>query len=368
MERVLEDFLKWIKQIRIMITILGAGVSGLTAAIVLAKEKDVNVYEIGKRPKPNFDIVVHSFRNYGFEKGVLKKLEKTGIKLPKLYPIYKVYKYSPSLNFSEITSKQPIFYSFLRGNDPRSLDSVLLKQAEKNGVNVFFGQTKKDADIIATGAKRVDGVAFGYHYEGLNIEKAVYTFYDNRYSPKGYLYVLPFGKNRGDVVTTSFCSPKDYPNIKKYFEKAVKENKILQEITDGAEKICEVRGFGNFNIPFSAIKKKKLYIGEAAEFQDASKGFGVKFAILSGYSAAVSILKNQNYDTLWKKEFKNELIYYFKRRIGYQFLTNQNFENYISKLGKKCTKEYEESLKKKSIALDILYPFKLLEWKLFKKI
>ncbi|MEM5781866.1 MAG: NAD(P)/FAD-dependent oxidoreductase [Candidatus Aenigmatarchaeota archaeon] len=352
------------------IVILGAGISGLTAAITLAKNGyEVVVYEIGKRPKPMFNVSIHSFRNYGIEQGVIKKLSKTSIKLPEMDKIYKIFKFSPSLRKSEIISndKQPLFYSFLRGKDPRSIDQVLLKQAKKLGVEFHFGETipKEKANIIATGPKKVDGVAFGYHYKDLNIEDAVYTFYNNRYAPHGYMYILPY-KNSGDIVTTTFCSKNEYPKIKKYFFKALKENEIIKEAIRGATKICEVSGYGNFDIPFSAFVNGRYYVGEAAGFQDISKGFGVKFAILSGWLAAKSIINGESYDKLWKKKFLNDLIYYFKRRIVFHKKTNNDFENDI--ITGKISKTEEEIRKRHSKILDLLYPYYLCKWKILRRI
>ncbi|MEM5825823.1 MAG: hypothetical protein QXM64_00350, partial [Candidatus Aenigmatarchaeota archaeon] len=134
----------------------------------------------------------------------------------------------------------------------------------------------------------------------------------------------------------------------------------------GATKVCEVSGYGNFNIPFSASNHGKLYVGEAAEFQDASKGFGVKFAILSGYLAAKSIIANESYDVLWKKELLEDLVYYFKRRIIYQGKTNEDFEKEI--IEGRITKENEEEIKRIPKAVDFLYPLYLLGWRLFRKI
>ncbi|MEM7826775.1 MAG: NAD(P)/FAD-dependent oxidoreductase [Candidatus Aenigmatarchaeota archaeon] len=351
-----------------MIKVLGAGPAGLTAAITLAKaNENVVVYERGNRPKPNFQIAVHSFRNYGREYNTAEKLEKI-VKLPEMKKIYKVFKFSPSLRMSEIISKKPIFYTFLRGNDKRSLESVLLDEAKKLGAEFHFNKTipEKEANIIATGAKRIDGIAFGYHYCDLNIEDAIYLFYDNRYAPHGYAYILPYTKNSGDVVTTIFCSSPDYGKIREYFTKLIKENEIISDAIKGATKVCEVSGYGNFNIPFSALNHGKLYVGEAAEFQDASKGFGVKFAILSGYLAAKSIINNENYDVLWKKELLDDLVYYFKRRIIYQGKTNEDFEKDI--LEGRITKENEEEVKRVPKFVNLVFPFYLVKWKTVKRI
>ena len=121
------------------IKILGAGVSGLTAAITLAKAgKEVEVYEAGERPNQRFYHAVHAFRNYGFESGTVEKLSKI-VKLPPLKEFYRVFKFSPSLKKCEIHSKEkPIFYSFLRGESKKSIDQVLLKQAQDLGVRIFL--------------------------------------------------------------------------------------------------------------------------------------------------------------------------------------------------------------------------------------
>lgn len=180
----------------------------------------------------------------------------------------------------------------------------MLEQAKKLGVKFYFEKsaTTEKVDIIATGPKKVDGVAFGYHYKDLNIEHAVYTFYDNRYAPHGYMYILPY-KDSGDIITTTFCSKEEYPKIRNYFLKALKENEIIKEAVKGATMVCEVKGYGNFDIPFSAFTNGQYYVGEAAGFQDISKGFGIKFAMLSGWLAAKSIITGENYDRLWKKNF-----------------------------------------------------------------
>jgi flavin-dependent dehydrogenase len=52
------------------------------------------------------------------------------------------------------------------------------------------------------------------------------------------------------------------------------------------------------------MRHKKLYIGESAGFQDCLWGFGMKYAILSGYLAAKSFIDGSDYDVLWKKELE----------------------------------------------------------------
>jgi len=334
-----------------MITIAGAGISGLTAAITLAAAGyAVSVYEKGFRPKPGFETAVHIFRNYGREKDAVGELSQTGIDMPELFEIHGMYKFSPNMKRSEIASMEPLFYSFLRGKDHRSIDQTLLKQAERLGVELVFGKAAPEkVDIIATGAGKAAGAAYGLHYENVNDVEAVYIFYNDRYAPKGYMFVLPYG-NSADVTTAMYCSPDDYGRIREYFEKAINDNGVLREILHGAEAVCEVSGYGDFNVPSSAVRDGCLYVGEAAGFQDGSNGFGVRYAILSGCLAAKSIIEGLDYDELWKEAFLDDLEHYFKRRIVYQRMDNREFERYIEELGESTTKEAEETLKAESLS------------------
>ena len=348
-----------------MITILGAGMSGLAAAITLARAGyAVRIYEKGMRPKPGFHTAVHAFRNYGREQGAVSELSQLGIDMPEYCEIYRMYKFSPDMKRAEIVSTQPQYYTYLRGKELNSMDQILLKQAEKLGVELIFGETnKKKADIIATGASKVSGVAYGKHYENVNAEKSVHIFFNDQYAPHGYLYVLPYG-NSADVIIMTFQVPEDYGIIREYFQKAMSENSVLQELLYDAEEVCEVRGIGDFDVPLSAVRDGSLYVGEAAGFQDGSNGFGSKYAILSGYLAARSMIEDLDYDELWKEALLDDLEYYFKRGIVYQPMDNKDFKNYIEELGETTTKEAEEKLKagKVSNISDSLYYNHLSKW------
>jgi flavin-dependent dehydrogenase len=66
-------------------------------------------------------------------------------------------------------------------------------------------------------------------------------------------------------------------------------------------------GFADFFPASTAIKEGKLYVGEAAGFLDNLTGFGMFYAIRSGYFAAKSITESADYDKLWKTEFNDSI-------------------------------------------------------------
>lgn len=86
--------------------------------------------------------------------------------------------------------------------------------------------------------------------------------------------------------------------------------------------IKEVAGVGNFSLK-CARKRIPLYVGEAAGLQDFLGGFGIRFAITSGYLAAQSLVENRDYGRVANRRFQNKL----KAGVVNRFL----WENVLSK-------------------------------------
>ena len=89
--------------------------------------------------------------------------------------------------------------------------------------------------------------------------------------------------------------------------------------------------YGNFFIRHSQVERKTLYVGESAGFQDGLWSFGLRYAILSGYLAARSIIDGTDYDRLWKGGLKPMLETSLVNRFllerfglaGYRHITRQ---------------------------------------------
>jgi flavin-dependent dehydrogenase len=326
--------------------ILGAGPAGLSAAIVISKEGyKTKVFEsaplIGGRSGNN----IQAIRNYGSDKNIIKRIESYGIKMPKLSPITRIIKYSPTYRFDEIYSEDdPIFYTFKRGPSPDSMESFFAEQAKSQGAQISLGKSAKilDCQIIASGSKfDPAGFGFGATFEGNFDEKTIAFFYGNKLIQNGYAYLVPFGKDMLSIAITSFTK-SDFKTISERFEKFLKTDKIIKETINGSKRLNSFAGFGHFNVPETAIYKYKYFVGGAAGFVDPARGFGTKYAILSGAMAAKSILnKKLNYDELWKKEFKQELSDGFNRRILLNKLTSEDYEKFV-KEEKLNIKNYEK--------------------------
>jgi flavin-dependent dehydrogenase len=55
------------------------------------------------------------------------------------------------------------------------------------------------------------------------------------------------------------------------------------------------------------MKGRVYYVGEAAGFQDPFRGFGMNYALESGYLAAKALLEGKDYDRMWKEQFKSRI-------------------------------------------------------------
>jgi len=330
------------------IKILGAGISGMTAGIILARNGyQVEIFE--KRPRIGsfFEKDIHSLRNYTHSRDVIEIYKKIGIRISKTYPIFKELRFSPSFKKIEVYSKnRPLFYNFIRGyKNKRSIDVELYQVARSLGIRFYFNKVidNKNVDIVATGARSIKGIGYGEYYSGISgiIPNSNYIFLDNRYSPNGYSCILPFKNEASIILGTTKKESKN--ELKRRFKLLKNNNPIIKKILKNAKFENEIFGFIFYDFPRTAIKSGKFYTGEAAGFLDAATVFGTHYAILSGYLAAKAIIENKNYDNLWKKAFEEELKIQYLRRKKIQKFNDRDYE----KIMRNLIKNYGERISAK---------------------
>ncbi len=311
------------------ISIAGAGPAGLTASIVLAKHGyKARVYEMSPDVGYRMNVGFQGLENWSSDKDITALLKDIGIDVNFLcVPYYGGDIYAPGIAPLEIKSGKPIFYLVKRGVGEGSLDEGLKKQALSLGVKIFFNSRFEAASgktIIAAGPKRADFIAAGITFDTEMNDWAAVVF-DDEIAPKGYAYLL-INNGCGTAATVIY---KDLKNGKKYFKNMINFFKNKKNIDIKNDK--KFGGCGNFFIGNTQVYHNKIYIGEAAGFQDYLWGFGMRYAILSGYMAANSIISGLNYDLLWKKELKPMLEtslvnrYLFEKfgNTGYRYLAKR---------------------------------------------
>ncbi len=337
------------------VTIVGAGPAGLTASIVLRKfGYSVNLYEQNNNVGQRFNGDFQGLENWSDEEDTLEIFSNLGININFLcHPYYGndgIF-YGPNLKQVKVKTSRPLFYLIERGSNENSLDRGLLKQAVESGVNVFWGQkldTVKDGiAIVGTGPKAADAIAKGMVFK--TSHKDIFLgFLDNKIAPKAYAYLLV---NNGKA-TFATCLFEDFKNENIYYKKAL--NRLNSVIDIDKIEPKEFGGFVNFfNEPKYSKDNRILYVGENAGFQDALWGFGIKYAMLSGYYAAQSIIYKQDYREVCNKYLGPKLQTSLANRFLFAHFTNYGYSFILSKLEKfddiipPLRKQYNQSNTKK---------------------
>jgi flavin-dependent dehydrogenase len=308
------------------VKILGAGISGLTAAINLAKAGfKVIIYEKNKDCGTRFNGDFQGIENWSKEKDALKEIREMNIKTNfKFWISKKIDILDYKDNKSKFSSKRSLFYLVRRGCMPESLDSSLKKQAIDSGVRIIFNSKAKeeDVDIIATGPSRIFAIAKGMSFETKH--KSVHMMQLNdEDSFKGYSYAFIAG-GHGSIATVLFGK---YPDANKEFNE-VKEH-FLKHHKIKIKNSREWSGFGAFSLSGPYIRNGKLIIGEAAGLQDFLWGFGMRSSMISGYLAAKSIIENKSYKKLIKENFGNYLKNALVNRFLWERLGNTGYKDFL---------------------------------------
>jgi len=349
------------------IKIAGAGISGLTSAINLAKNGyDVVVYEKDKSFRKDNICAV---RNYDLKKDALEEFRGCGVDLKPHSKVGRVIKFSPN-HSAEEHSKKTVFYIFERGSTENSIENQLYMKAKDLGVRIFMGEpiNEKGVDIVATGDRRMDIFAYGQMYKELDIPAdTAYVIYNDLYAPRGYIYILT-ANDRTVVVSVSF-KKDEFRYLPAKFSSFLIKNQFVRDLTEGKEPIKRISGFGNYDILKNAEENGRCYVGGRGFFMDASKGFGIRYAIITGHLAAKSIANNLNYDRLWKNVLKGELERNFKRRILLNGFTDKDYDLMLERIGSEADIEgYVKETRKSKKHVDLLFPFYMWKWKLKNKL
>jgi len=341
------------------ISILGAGISGLTAAVCLSfSGKNVVIYEKESDVGLNYKNELQAYKNYDHkELDSLITLQEIGLEVRPYSEIHKVIKYSSDNTKREIIDKKnPIYYLFLRGSKKENLPSIemqLKQQAKELGVKFVFSKSIDNCDIIATGTRRPNILSYGGVFNNVSMENAVYVLYDFKFAPKGYIYVLPYHDKK--ALIANVCFDKTGMNkVKNLFNRLLKENKEIKEIIKNSELLYTRYGTGGYDRDLLRENRQNGFsIGEAGGFIDPARGFGLKYAFLSGYLVAKAINENLSFEELWQKRFGKELKQGYERRAIFNKLDNDKLSDLIKKMDKKSSvKEYESKrlkLEKESI-------------------
>jgi hypothetical protein len=311
------------------IRILGGGLSGLTAAINLKRAGvDVEVHE-RKRFCGKHTNDFQFLENWTFEDDALAILQNANIQTNfYIKPWHSLELISPSLKKCLKRSSQPLMYLLKRGPMEDSIDHALQKQATDARIPIIFRSklNADDANIIATGIKEPTFIATGITFPFDHPDKAIALF-DDRLSLGIYSYFV-VNDNVGEIAS---INPADCKDHKARFDLAVKR---FEEILNFKVTTITYRFASPFSFYFLKPAKinNQYLIGEAAGFQDCLFGFGMMYALKSGYYGAQSIIKNDDYDRRWQADMLKPLTVSRASRFLFERLSNDGYEKLVRML------------------------------------
>jgi flavin-dependent dehydrogenase len=306
------------------VRVIGAGISGLTAATILAREgARVRVYEQARRVGSRFHSDFQGLENWSTDLDVLDELSEIGIAHDfETRAFHGITFVGPDGERVPVNTRRPLFYLVRRGNGPGSLDAALERQALDAGVEIVYGRRVDrwaGPAIVGTGPKRADGIVVGYIMETDLPDQAVGVV-SNRLAPWGYAYFLAWGGTA--TLATVIC--RNFRSERRYLERTVRffQEQLGIHVRNGRA----FGGYGNYFRLRRRERRGKLYVGECAGLQDPLWGFGMRFAFRSGALAARSILTGEPYeelcsralDDLLRAGLLNRIIWCAGGHLGYR--------------------------------------------------
>lgn len=256
-------------------TILGAGLSGLATAILLARRGvRATVYDRKPRVGGRFHDGFQVLENSSSPEDVLAELARLGIDVDcDLAPLHEVLFVDARGRERRATAREPFAYLIRRGGGAGALDTSLQKRAAEMGVQIELGASRRaeEVDVVATGPSRADGVARELTFR-TNAPDTFVTIFDPAIAPGGYSYVFVHDGwgTMGVAVVRELSSVTSFSRVA--FERL--RPYVHGSIDDGDEHTQ----YMNFYLPAHLHQRGAWHVGEAAGVQDFLFGLGNRLA------------------------------------------------------------------------------------------
>ncbi|MDE1823425.1 MAG: NAD(P)-binding protein [Candidatus Micrarchaeota archaeon] len=313
--------------------ILGAGISGLSAAINLAKKGySVDVYDRARDSGQRFSGDFQGLENWSSDTDVIEELKRSNIRINFDCDPFSSMGVSDGTDYFDLKSEKPIFYLVKRGTARESIDQGMKRQALEAGVRIHFDarESERKVDIVATGPnpknilRSVDkGIIFS-----TRMKDTVVALVNDKMAYKGYSYLMVksgYGCICTVVMDKTNLIGSCFDNTLQFFR-----SRFGVSISNAHT----ATGIIGFSLNHAFQEGNARYVGEAAGLQEILWGFGMRSAIGSGYLAARSIIENKDYQKLAAEKFANYMRASVVNRYIWEKAGEDDYSPAIKKLAK----------------------------------
>ena len=303
------------------IHILGAGLSGLSAAIILSKNGyDVHVHEIRSDSGARFDGDFQGLENWTGSKDFFDEMREWGLDPDsfKSDAFSVVDLIHPDDEITQPITDGVAFRVVERGTDEHCIDQGFKRMAIEAGATIHYRSKRKpeECQIIAAGPKDSSAVAFGEIFHTDHPNHVSFQLND-KLAPGAYSYLIVIDGS-GLICT---CLWRKQKKSGRYLNETIAWYESHYELN--RRPIKRVGGKGDFSLPDKYYHDGRYYVGEAGGLQDFMWGFGMRYAITSGVLAAKSILGEGDYES----EVRKNLVPLIKISATNRFLMTRIGDN-----------------------------------------
>lgn len=285
------------------IQILGAGLSGLTAGIVLARAgRKVRVHDLRADSGARFAGDFQAIENWTSPVDFFAEMREWGIATTGFdaTEVRTIDVVGTDDRIVRIGTDRTACRLVRRGVQQGSLDQGLKADALRHGVEICYHSrpAPETCDVIATGPRGASGIVRAELFETDHPDQVTLQF-NQALAPGAYTYLIIVG-GIGLIATVLLRRQRD---VDSYLDATVAS--YQRRYPDlRRTKPRRITGAGSFAMGTSYKAAGRYYIGEAAGLQDCFWGFGIRYAITSGYLAAREMLTSQSYEHAVRQQLR----------------------------------------------------------------
>ncbi len=310
------------------VEIAGAGPAGLAAALAVVRGGgQARVRERRSDVGGRFHGDFQGIENWTGDGDALEELAALGIEPDFDHAAFReCVLFDPDGREYPVRSTEPLWYLVRRGSGASTLDQSLKRQALGAGVTIDFESPADhlpDGGIVAHGPRRADVIAVGYVGE-TDMADGAFAVVGDALAPAGYAYLMVW-RGRATLAT---CLFEDFHNEQLYLERTLEF--FRRRVGLQLRHETKFGGYGNVSIRTEVRRGNLLFAGEAAGFQDALFGFGMRYALVSGHLAGIAALDGgpESYERACARRLQplaraavvNRFAYHLARERGYLLL------------------------------------------------